>query len=362
MKLKLLMVIGISLFLFSCKKTTYFTADEFVKDKVSFNDIPNKKPIFANNENKAIMYARFFNVRSPLTATPLGNDSIKVMNYSLQAFKDVTIYAKLKGYPERIKLMQLDSVGALVEFNYKVSFTEKDQHYYTESGKWVQISNTRTIEGVTFSTTSPDPFYVKLQNIKANWNVYFSIKGGDNDSWHDMNPVHCREYIVLFTNMAYMFSNDEWQAAFLAYEGLYKNDGTTLLTRADRENLINRIINWSKFNTGLVGGGSAVGLGGGQTLGVAEYVLLSQYTEKWRDVFFHELGHCLDFSHSSNMTYPGNNKSFYQACQPTYGKLLRTKQFPYWNYKTLNTLYTYRGVPGILLETSANSDYNYPNF
>jgi hypothetical protein len=361
-------VILAALFLVSCEDTTTeeYTPEESIKtEHLTFKEIKDVKPILADNESTDVLYKRAFNVRNLLQIAADDNEYIKVTNYSPIAFKNITIYAKLNNYPERIKLVTLDSVASLSEFRYKSPLIGTDKSYYTETGKWVNISGLQSMGGATLSVDSPDPLFVKLKNLKTNWTVHFSIKGNNLDEnapgaggWWIMNPVHCRENIVLFTNLAYLFSSDEFKQNFLAYEGLINNDGSPI-DRAQREKIYNQIINWSNFETGLVKGVN--GLGGGNTFGLAEFVLFWQYQDIG-DVTFHELGHCLGFGHSSNMTYPSaDGKAFFKVCLPIFQTFLKEKKAPFWDYKTLNSLKKYRGTSQ-LLDTDPNTVINYTEY
>jgi hypothetical protein len=170
-----------------------------------------------------------------------------------------------------------------------------------------------------------------------------------------MNPLHARECIAMYTNLAYLFSQDATQKAFIDYEGLTDNDGTTLLTTAKKEAIYKDILTRPGFlETGLVRNVS--GLGGGNLFAGAEYVLMRHYNKNSEEEILHELGHALGFNHSSNMTYASNNKAFFLAMRPLITGFLANHEYPYWDYRTLNTYKTYIDKVGDYLREGKNAD------
>lgn len=320
--------------------TEEYTAAEKAKvEQLSFAKITDKKIILADDEPSDTVYSRSFNVRNVLSAVAKGDDGFKLVNYSPTTIKDVTIYAKLKNYSERIKLYTLDSIASFTEFKLKTPFLNSATPAYciTETGKWIEVSGMQNNNEILYSLDSPDPVFVKLKNLKTDWTVKLSITAGGN--WGNMKPGFAREYVVFFCNMAYMFSQDDFKPRFDAYQGLIGNDKLPL-TQEAKDKIYSDIINWKTFDTGIVINVS--GLGGGSVLGISEEELLWQYTQSFGWAAFHELGHCLNYGHDSNMTYESSDgKAFHVLCTAYWSELLRTKQMPYWNYKLLNTMKKY---------------------
>ena len=82
------------------------------------------------------------------------------------------------------------------------------------------------------------------------------------------------------------------------------------MTAEKKRSVLSELLSPRRFNLGVVA--KVSGLGGGSTLGVAEYVLKSDffYGQQRGGVTYHELGHCLGYNHDSSMTYPTNGAGF----------------------------------------------------
>ena len=68
---------------------------------------------------------------------------------------------------------------------------------------------------------------------------------------------------------------------------------------------------------------NVVGLGGGNTFGLGEYVYLTHYADDayGSDTPYHELAHCLGYGHSGNMTYYPAEGGFPTICMKVYSQL-----------------------------------------
>ena len=77
-----------------------------------------------------------------------------------------------------------------------------------------------------------------------------------------------------------------------------------------------RVVLWAR-------GVNVVGLGGGNTFGLGEYVYLTHYADdaNGSDTPYHELAHCLGYGHSGNMTYYPAEGGFPTICMKVYSQL-----------------------------------------
>jgi len=341
--------------LFSCKKASKEPLPEpkVLTQNISFKDIQNVGKILSDTEPVEIMVSRTINLRDPLSIEASGTNRMKLSCYTLKSIKNVDVFVKLTGYEERIKLLKIDSIASLTSFDLPVSITEKDEKLYTESGKLIEVKKQTDLSKAVFSVAVDDPFYKKLNGIKTAWQLNFRKQQQDIDNWYRMNPLHARECIAMFTNLAYLFSQDAAQKAFMDYEGLIENNGS-VLTKERKEAVYKDILTRPKIETGLVRNVS--GLGGGNLVAGAEYVLMRHYNKSSEEEILHELGHALGFSHSSNMTYPANNKAFFLAMRPIINGLLTGHEYPYWDYRLLNTYNTYIDKTGDYLREGKNPD------
>ena len=339
----------------SCKKANkeHSPEPEASTQTVYFKDISSVGKILSDTEPVEIMVSRTIILRDPLRIESSGTNHIKLNCYTLKSIKNVHVFVKLTEYEERIKLLNIDSIASLTSFELPVSIAERDEKLYTESGKLVEIKKQTDLSKAVFSVSVDDPFYKKLNEIKIPWQLNFRKQQQDIDNWYRMNPLHARECIAMFTNLAYLFSQDATQKAFMDYEGLLENDGS-LLTKERKEAVYKDILTRPKVETGLVRNVS--GLGGGILVAGAEYVLMGHYNKSSEETIIHELGHALGFSHSSNMTYPANNKAFFLAVRPIINGFLTSHQYPYWDYRLLNTYNTYIDKTGDYLREGKNPD------
>lgn len=353
-----LLIISLAVVLFSCKKTEKEPETQPIETVVStkivnFKTLTGVENLLADTESTALMVTRSITLRDPLKVELAGKSEVKLINFTLKTIKNIHVFVKLTGVEERVALLTIDSITPLLTFKLPLSLLEKDEQLYTESGKLLNIAKQTDLSKAVFTVVVDDPFYKTLNAMKIPWKLSFRKSQEDAGNWYRMNPLHARESLVMFTNLAYLFSQPGTETAFMAYEGLTANDGT-LLSKERKEAVYRDILTRANVETGLVRNVS--GLGGGNLVAGAEYVLMRHYNKNAEEVIVHEFGHALGFSHSSNMTYGSNGKAFHLAMRPLINKLLTDREYPYWDYRMLNTYNKYIDMTGDYLREGKNPD------
>lgn len=350
-----LLIFSFVILLFSCKKPEKDPVEGVDSTEiVNFKSLKGVEDLLADKEPTAVLVTRNIILRDPLKIELSGTNEVKLINFTLKTIKDIHVFVKLVGAEESVELLKIDSITPLVTFKLPVSIAENEQRLYTESGQLITVAKQADLSKAIFKVVVDDPFYKRLNGIKVPWKLSFRKSQVDEGNWYRMNPLHARESLVMFTNLAYLFSQSSTQTGFMAYEGLTENDGKTLLTPARKEAVYRDILTRANIETGLVSHVS--GLGGGNLVAVAEYVMMRHYNKSAEEVVIHELGHALGFSHTSNMTYAANNKAFFLAMRPLINKMLTDREYPYWDYRMLNTYNKYIDMTGDYLREGKNPD------
>lgn len=95
---------------------------------------------------------RSFYVNQPLQLTLDDNHYFQLRFYSPRKLSNVTIWAKIDGYEEAFKFMELEEIRPFQQLRIHIPFATKDLTAYTRSGKKIQIMANRylTEENFTF--------------------------------------------------------------------------------------------------------------------------------------------------------------------------------------------------------------------
>ena len=286
----------------------------FVSSK--FYNSENRPKILQDTEPKSIFYnpsLRSFSIKNPLQVVCTSDNKLHTRFYSPVPISDVKIWAKVPGVNDEILIAFLDTVHAFSDAQYEFGLNPV-QTFKTKNNQHITLSREQiaSFKDATLSIESYDLFWEKIKAIRAKWTIQFESYGGDPDlanggpvgDWMGIRPVHIREAIAFWFNIAYMITMPAYEKELLTYQGeLYGNGGSTDII--DVTTIIPRLTNLSGFNVGLVYPGNGVlGLAGGRTWGVVQASLLGHYTSTWQAyVGIHELGHCLGYGHNSSMTY-----------------------------------------------------------
>lgn len=330
------------------KKHINFSAVNLSTQSILFDEIEikNKSLILQLNESNdtVISSKRSFNTKELFPIVFLNNNKIKVTSYSGLEIKNIRFYAEIKGVKginEKFLLFTLDKLPAFASFVYQPEFTKEKTSYKTLSGKYVSFYQPSfSSSDFSIGIESDDAHYKKLQEITPDWNISFSnyewSKSGKGGNWREMRAIYAQEWVRIITNLAYMFSQPEFKVIMDNYKSvmggdLYGNGGKSdTFTKARYEKLYRDLFVPRRLVLGRTGG--VAGLGGGSVLGVIHWVFYGHYFSYQMHTVGHELGHCLGFSHSSNLTY-GENFGFANGMVVMYHNYLRKQnRLPYINH------------------------------
>lgn len=256
---------------------------------------------------------RSFNTTKPLQISVQDDGRLHVRFYSPRPLTDVLIQARVPSISnEYFDIAYFDSIPGFADFYGELPMLVHKTFSVSASGQIIEIESASLAELKTasFQVVSSDPYWEKLAAIKTAYTISFGLYGGNpdlpnggpNGNWMGIRPVHCREVVALFLNIAYM----SWMPG---YEQLMKDNANSL--KNDNGALVPPETVLQQFRTarplvvGLVYSGNGVGgLGGGTVFGVYQDAYLQHYTSNYAcELIFHELGHVMGYGHSSTFTY-----------------------------------------------------------
>lgn len=285
---------------------------------VTADELWRYKPttMFLASEPREVFYntsMRSFYVDKPLQVWLTAEGKLGVKFFSPIPIKNLRVtgcFNKLTA--ETVELAVIDEVKPFMEAYFTLPVQEHDCVYQSLSGRKINIPAQPNLkpENLTVFFECDDPFMQKIATIDSHWYIRFSPYGADSGHayWRHMEPILCRHGVALALNMAFMFASPEFNEELQKYDGiLYDNAKNPI----NLDNLRNTIRRHAGLSLGRVVG--VGGLGGGQTYGLADYCYTGVYHNSTpegsnphnyaRQAMFHEYGHCLGYSHNSNMTY-----------------------------------------------------------
>lgn len=306
--------------------------------RMSENDYnsDNTAYILQDGEPDSLLFnrnQRSFRVNAPLQISVTENQEFLFRFYSPRGIKNVIVWATIEGYEKELRFAEFTHIHPFQEFRIKILFINNDKIYSTREGEEVIVSATPEINAKDFKfrIESADPVYQGMINVKPKWNIWFGKYSGSN--WGSFGPHLAREAVALSLNMAAMFSTSLFEQELDKWKGKLINNGNIV----DINILKKQITNHSGFCFGRVV--NVVGLGGGNTYGLGEYVYLTHYADdaNGSDTPYHEMAHCLGYGHSGNMTYYPAEGGFPTVCMKVYSQLSREKKLPVYSRRFLHT-------------------------
>lgn len=272
--------------------------------------------MFLADEPREVFYdntIRQFYADQPLQVFLSESGEMRVKFYSPIPIKDVRVKARFsKISSEWVDFAFLEEVRPFMDATFSLPLKDTECVFTCESGRKIRIPAHPKLssEDVQFVIECDDPFMQKIAIINSHWNIRFSPYQTDQGHayWRHMDPLLCRHGVALALNMAYMFASEEFNEELNNYDGILYDNGHNPIVL---DNLRNNIRNHPGLRLGRVVG--VGGLGGGETYGLADYCYTGVYHNSTpegadphnypRQAMFHEYGHCLGYSHDSNMTY-----------------------------------------------------------
>lgn len=296
----------------------------------------NTSYILQDGEPDSLLFnrnQRSFRVNAPLQVSITDNQEFLFRFYCPRGINNVIVWATIEGHEKELRFAEFTRIQPFQEFRTKIPFINKDKIYYTRQGEEVIVPATPDIKAgdIKLRIESVDPVYQGMINVKPKWNIWFGKYSGSN--WGSFAPHLAREAVALSLNMAAMFSTSLFEQELDKWKGKLINNGNVV----DINTLKKQITNHSGFCFGRVV--NVVGLGGGNTYGLGEYVYLTHYADdaNGSDTPYHEMAHCLGYGHSGNMTYYPAEGGFPTVCMKVYSQLSREKKLPVYSRRFLHT-------------------------
>lgn len=284
---------------------------------------------------------RSFYVDEPIQLTFDDDHYFQLRFYSPRALPNVTIWAKMAGYEEQFKLVELEKLMPFQQLRLKLAFATENITAQTRSGKTIKIMANPHLAGsdLSFEIECDAPYYQTLQSIKSHCRIRFQnfsqLSPGTYGDW-PLRAYQAREGVAIALNMMYMFSSPEFEAELKAWGPLYSN--TNVLV--DKDVLIKQPVGHGELKFGCVHRGSIGGLGNGGIFCLADHCFYEHYADDASSTenMFHEFAHCIGYlSHAGNMTYGNGTLGWTALCNKVYVELSVAKKLPIYSRRFMHT-------------------------
>lgn len=336
------------LLLTGCKKENNLLGDSNVLNRFpiymttsDYND-ENTYYLLNDDEPSTVFFdpnQRSFYVDEPIQTTFDDDHYFQLRFYSPRALTNVIVWAKMTGYDEQFKLLELEKLMPFQQLRLQLPFATENITAYTRSGNKIQIMANPHLAGsdLSFEIECDAPYYQTLKAIKSHCRIRFqnfSLLGtGTYGDW-PLRAYQAREGVAIALNMMYMFSSPEFEAALKAWGPLYSN--TNVLV--DKDLLIKQALGHGELKFGCIHRGSVGGLGGGGIYCLADHCFYEHYADdvSFTENMFHEFAHCIGYSHNGNMTY-GGATGWTALCDKVYAEMSVAKKLPIYSRRFMQT-------------------------
>ncbi|WP_316817997.1 hypothetical protein [Pedobacter nyackensis] len=323
---------------FGCKKDKTSSPVPTVKTtEYTFDNDANSGLMFKDGESIEVLTseARRYEIGKVLRVKAINATTIEVANFAPVDIVDATILLTIEGQAKPIKLFRIAKIRAHAVQEIKYPFMEGNTKFLNIEDQEIDLAPYKTtglaLNQVSFDFTGDTDLIKKLKTLaKLKWKIkYHDFDPADDptNNWKEnIDAKDVRRYTGLMINLAYLIQAESTKTAFIA-EPITDNNNV-LLTTAQKEEALKKMIDIPTFNCGLVVNVS--GLGGGYTFGVANHVLNDYLTNDVSFIAIHEISHMIGYSHSSSMTYPTNpgNRGAVVAMGTVYREMLTKDILP----------------------------------
>lgn len=279
----------------------------------------NSYRILADDEPKSVYYdanQRSFRLNQPLQYNLDAEGRFHMRFYSPVPMHDVGLYVKLSGVEDYIELCHFSEIPAFIDATIDLLFGDRERWYRTPEGKQILIPALGKLTSLNpeLKIVTEDVYWQKISRIKCPMLITWDGMGGNPDAvdgapvspgWSGIRPVHIRESVAVYTNIAYLCSMQEFADWLQTFQGrLYNNRNTSDVI--DVSTIIPKINALQSVVIGLVDRKFGF-IGLTETLYNRVAVYQSSYLYHYSDnlgnsTIFHELAHYIGYNHASNMT------------------------------------------------------------
>lgn len=320
------------------------TQTNFCMDTVTYNKLPVEcsRGILRLDESSAsITDNKKYSFRTDeliqIQATE-SEDSIRITSYSAKTVYDVTLEIYLSDFDLYLPVAYMDSIPGFSQFEFKPYFIGKRILYKKPDGQYISFEHRYIdMQHLKPRLVSQDAHLKMLQQIDAQWTLCFSNYDWKDENnyknWREMKAIFAREWIVILTNYAYMMTTPEYKHVMTNFSKVFGRDlydnNEKPFTAEDYLTKQEEFKKPHRFNLGRTGD-QVSGLGGGSTLGIAGYNFYGHYASYsgW-EAIGHEFMHCMNYSHSSNLTYSKDGVGWTEFIWQLHLWLSREEKLPY---------------------------------